>query len=77
MSIHLLLAGFPCWIGDRNWVVTHLPGQDLLGIYLESMNINELQSLQDSLKHGCDCVLDNLIDTSSECVCFPASGLVL
>ena len=52
---------------DLNWVVPHLPGQDLLGIQLESMKINELWSLQDSLEHGCDCFLDNLIDTSSNC----------
>ena len=66
-SISLLLAGFPCWIGDLNWAVTHLPGQELLEVHLESMDIDELRSLQDSLECGCDRFLDNMVDTSSKC----------
>ena len=36
------------------------------------MNIDELQSLQDSLKHGCNRFLDNMVDTSSKCTLLQA-----
>src|ERR1700722_9263264 len=63
----LLLAGVPCWIGDLNWVIGHLPGQ-YLQIHVETMSHTELLNLQKDLVHTCDRVLQSLVDSSPKCV---------
>ena len=67
-SKSLLSAGLPCWIGDLNWVIAHLPGQNLVNVHVESMNREELFNLQVDLERSCDRFLQNFIDTSSKCV---------
>ena len=37
-SISLLRKGFPCWIADLNWVISHLPGSDVYETHVEDMD---------------------------------------
>jgi exonuclease III len=67
-SKSLLLAGFPCWLGDLNWVIGHLPGQiSPISFHVENMSSEELQSLQDNLDRTCDRFLQDFVDSSPKC----------
>lgn len=69
-SKSLLRKGFPCWIGDLNWVISHLPGEgaSALDIHVENMDRVQLLSLQKSVEHRCDAHLYSILIVSPKCL---------
>ena len=62
-------AGFPCWIGDLNWVIGHLPGHSqTTPIHVEIMSYEELVNLRDNLDRTCDQSLQSFVDSSPKCL---------
>ena len=69
-SMSLLRRGFPCWVADLNWVLSHLPGGlagDVHHAHVEDMNVTQLLSLQMSVVKSCDEHLNRVLMDSTKC----------
>jgi hypothetical protein len=68
-SKSLLRNGFPCWIADLNWVISHLPGGpgNSSDAHVERMDVGQLLSLQKELVRQCDEHLRDVLMTSTKC----------
>ena len=66
-SKSLLRNGFPCWIADLNWVLSHLPGWLALGTHIGNMDISQLLSLQKAVVRRCDGHLCDVLLNSTKC----------
>ena len=65
-SKSLLRDGFPCWIGDLNWVISHLPGWGCVS-HVEDMDVAQLISLQKAIERSCDEHLFGILSDSTKC----------
>jgi hypothetical protein len=66
-SKSLLRNGFPCWIADLNWVISHLPGGGDYEAHVEEMDSVQLLALQKSLERQCDTHLHSILHYSAKC----------
>ena len=66
-SMSLLRHGFPCWVADLNWVISHLPGGLTEDTHVEDMDIAQLLSLQKSVVKNCDEHLNSMLMNSTKC----------
>ena len=66
-SMSLLRHGFPCWVADLNWVISHLPGGLTEDTHVEDMDIAQLLSLQKLVVKSCDEHLNSMLMNSTKC----------
>ena len=66
-SKSLLRNGFPCWIADLNWVISHLPGGLAGSPDVADMDIPQLLSLQKEIERRCDVHLKDVLMGSTKC----------